>query len=307
MVGQAVKKVYKFLASTELAVALFLVICLAAIPGTFLENRAVIYKNPLFVALLVLLGINLILCTVRRFGSLSKPVLVLHAGVMVTLAGCVLTSFGHVATVNVYEGSTTDQAYRWDVGRDMPLGMELTVRQIHREYYPIPIKVGVLRGTEKVSLHTLKTGESFRIDDYTIKAEEMVMPDEVVKLSVSRSGSPIGTCDTAGNVRMPPDFPYDFKLVAFVTPVLKRLKVDLGISRQAERVDGVTEVNNPFLWDGLYFYNTQLAQDDFGRAYAGIQIVSDPGRPYVFVGFAITCLGAVLCFARRFYRKKTWN
>ena len=304
MVSEALKKAYKFLASTELAVALFLIICIAAIPGTFLEKREVIYHNPFFLALLVMLGVNLVLCTVYRFRSISKPVLVLHCGVLITLAGCVMTALGFVATVNMYEGTMTDQAYRWDLDRDVPLGVELTVRKINREFYPIPVKVGVLRGTEKVGLHTLKTGESFSFDGYTVKAGELEFPGETLKLSIFRDGVQLGTSDTAGASALPPGFPYQFKLVAFMNPVLKRLWVDIALARQALAIEGTAEVNSPFSWEGLYFYNTQVARDDTGRPYAGIQVVRDPGRPYVFAGFAVTCIGATLCFARRFFRKK---
>ena len=299
MVRDSVSKIHKFLASTELAVALFITISLFAIPGTFLENREIVFKNPLFLALLVLLAINLILCTLRRFRSLPKSVLVLHLGVIITLAGCVLTSFGYVATVNIYEGTTTGQAYRWDTQRDEPLGMDLGIRRIHREYYPIPVKVGVLRGTEKVSLHTLKTGENFTLDGYTVKVDELDLATEVLKLSVLRDGVPLGACDTAGLNALPPDFPYQFKLVAFMNPVLKRLWVDLRISGQDRQVDGVAEVNHPFKWNGLYFYNTQVAVDDAGTPYAGIQIVKDPGRPLVFAGFLVTSIGGVMAYGRR--------
>lgn len=299
MVRDSVTKIHKFLASTKLAVALFITISLFAIPGTFLENREIIFKNPLFVALLVLLAINLILCTLRRFRSLPKSVLVLHVGVIITLAGCVLTSFGYVATVNIYEGTTTAQAYRWDTQRDEPLGIDLGVRRIHREYYPVPVKVGVLRGTEKVGLHTLKTGEHFTLDGYTVKVDELDLATEVLKLSVSRAGVPLGACDTAGTSAFSPDFPYQFKLVAFMNPVLKRLWVDLRITEQDRQVDGVAEVNHPFTWNGLYFYNTQVAADDAGAPYAGIQIVKDPGRPLVFAGFLVTSIGGVMAYGRR--------
>ena len=122
------KKAVKFLASTELAVALFLLISLVAIPGTFSENRT-IYSSPLFLSLLGLFGMNLILCTQRRFKTISKSVLVLHGGVIVTLLGCILASFGFVATVNLYEGTTVDHVYRWDREMDVPLGADMAAKE----------------------------------------------------------------------------------------------------------------------------------------------------------------------------------
>ena len=298
------KKPYEILASTELAIALFLVISLAAIPGTFSKSRE-IYANPLFLALLGLLGLNLVLCTVRRRRSISRPVLVLHCGVLLTLAGCVVSSRGFVATVNVYEGSAVDKVYRWDRKADMPLGMDLTVKAIHHEYYPVPVKVGVLKGREKFGLFTLSTGGSFRLAEFTVKVENLDLQSRSVRLGVYRQGIPVGSADTSGVKSLPADFPYDFKLVAFQNPALKRLWVDLALARGGRTLaEGSSEVNNPFVWEGLYFYNTQVDRDAAGLPYAGIQIVKDPGRNFAFAGMAVVALGALAAFFRRFYGYK---
>jgi len=298
------KRVFGYFASTELAVALFLAISLVAIPGTFLEERT-IYASPFFRSLLWAFGLNLIFCTVRRFKSLSRAVLVLHGGVILTLFGCVLTSFGYVATVNVYEGTTVDQVYRWDLEKDTPLGVDLAVKKINREFYPVPIKIGVLKGDEKHSLHTLKSGESFDLNSYRIKAGSLEFPSENIKLSVFDKDRLVGSYNTdSGSTDLPAGFPFAFKLVAFQNPVMKRLWVDLSLRKDSESFsEGVSEVNHPFQWGGLSFYNTQVATDPSGMPYAGIQIVRDPGRPYVFAGFVLMCVGAVLSFYRRAFKK----
>lgn len=283
----------------ELAVVLFLAIALLAIPGTFTESRA-IYSHPAFLFLLGGLALNLVLCTLRRFRSLPVAVLILHLGVVVVCGGVIARAFGHVATVNVYEGTSVATVYRWDLEQDVPLGADLTIRRINREYYPIPIKVGVLKGDVKDSLHTLKTGDSFTVGPYRVTADSLALPAGVLTLSVFRDGRPIGTCDTAGARNLPPDFPYGFKLVAFQDPVLKRLWVDLALSRDSVPIaEGTAEVNAPFVWNGLYFYNTQVGSDGMGMPFAGIQVVRDPGRPSVFAGFAIMGFGAVLAGVRR--------
>ncbi len=302
---QALTRTNQILASTELAIALFGAICLFAIPGTLMEKRE-IYSNPFFLALLGLLGLNLAFCTLNKFKAVSKPVLIIHSGVLLTLVGCVVSSFGFVATVNIYEGTMVDQVYRWDMEADVPLGIELTVKRIQREYYPIPIRVGVLKGEGKVGLFTLKTGEYFSVGTYRIRAESLSLPAENLKLTVLQGERPVGSYETSGRNDLPADFPYSFKLVAFQNPKLKRLWVDLLLSRSGETIaEGTSEVNAPFEWAGLSFFNTQVDRDPQGRAFAGIQIVKDPGRPYVFFGFTVTCLGAVLAFVRRFFRKTT--
>jgi len=283
----------------ELAVVLFLAIAVLAIPGTFTESRA-IYSHPAFLFLLGGLALNLVLCTVRRFRSLAVPVLILHLGVVVVCGGVIARAFGHVATVNVYEGTSVATVYRWDLKQDVPLGADLTIRRINREYYPIPVKVGVLRGEAKDSLHTLKTGDSFAVGPYRVTADSLEFPSEVLKLSVFRDARFIGTCDTAGASTLPPDFPFRFRLVAYQDPVLKRLWVDLALSRASVPIaEGTAEVNAPFVWNGLYFYNTQVGADGMGMPFAGIQVVRDPGRPFVFAGFAVMGVGAVLAGVRR--------
>ncbi|WP_298268847.1 ResB-like family cytochrome C biogenesis protein [Geobacter sp.] len=299
------KRTYRFLSSTELAVVLFLAVSLLAIPGTFTENRT-FYAHPAFLGLLGTLALNLALCTVRRFRSIPVPVLILHLGVLVVCGGVIARAFGYVATVNIYEGSAVNKVYRWDLDRDVPLGAELAIRRINREYYPIPVRVGVLKGERKEALQTLKTGGSFALGPYRVAADSLELPAEVLKLSVFRDGRLVGTCDTAGTSALPPAFPYAFKLVAFQNPVPKRLWVDLALTRNGVPVAaGTSEVNAPFVWNGLYFYNTLVDRDGAGMSFAGIQVVKDPGRPCVFAGFAIMGIGTVLSFARRFFRKGT--
>jgi hypothetical protein len=301
-IAEQMKKVVKFLASTELAVALFLVISLVAIPGTISNNRA-IYSSPLFTLLLALFGVNLILCTQRRFSSISKPVLVLHSGVIITLIGFILASFGFVATVNLYEGTRIDHVYRWDHKADMPLGADMVLKKINWEFHPMPVRIGVLKGQEKAGLFELKTGESFEFNGFRIEVGSVEFGSENLKLSVFEREKNIGLYNTlSGTSTLPVAFPYSFKLVAFKTPKLKRQWVDLMISETSGTVIGGTaEVNGPFQWNGLYFFNTQVDRDPSGVLYAGIQIVKDPGRWLVFTGMVIVAIGAVLATLRRWY------
>lgn len=292
----------KYLASTELAVALLLIISLVAVPGTFSENRT-IYSSPPFLLLLGLFGMNLVLCTQRRFSTISRPVLVLHGGVIITLLGFILASFGFVATVNLYEGTMVDRVYRWDRKMDVPLGAEMVLEKINWEFYPMPVKVGVLRGQNKEKLFELKTGESFDFDEYRVAVGPVEFNSENLKLSVFKKGVLIGSFNTlSGSTDLPADFPYSFKLVAFKTPKLKRQWVDLILSDMDGMVSkGTSEVNGPFKWRGLYFFNTQVERDRDGVPYAGIQIVRDPGRWLVFSGMVIVAIGAFMATFRRWY------
>lgn len=296
------KKTIKFLASTELAVGLFLVISLVAIPGTVSDNRT-IYSSPLFLSLLGLFGINLVLCTKRRYRTISRSVLVLHGGVLLTLLGCILASFGFVSTVNLYEGTMVDHVYRWDKEADVPLGFGMALKKINWEFYPMPVKIGVLRGQTKEKLFELKTGQRFDFNEYNIAVGPVEYGSENLKLSVYAKDRLIGIFNTLTGVSdLPADFPYSFKLVAFKPPKLKRQWVDLILKDTSGIVaEGTAEVNGPFQWGGLYFFNTQVELDPEGAPYAGIQIVRDPGRYVVFSGMVIVAIGAFMATFRRWY------
>jgi hypothetical protein len=293
--------IYSFLTSRELAIGLFGIICLFALTGTFLEKEG-FYSNPLFITMIGLMGLNIFLCTIKRKNALAWPIVILHTGIILTLAGSVVSSFGFVSTVNIYEGTTVDKVYRWDLKKDVSLGMELALKKINMEYYPVPVKVGVLRHGEKVGLFILKTGESFTLDNYEIRVEILELPSENLILNVFDQGYLIGSADTSGERDLPPDFPYDFVLVAYKDPHLKRMWIELALLHGSDVIaEGTSEVNSPFIWKNLRFYHVQTAQDQYGFRYAGIQIRKDPGRLFAFFGFGVIGLGSVLYFISKVY------
>jgi len=291
-----VAALYRYLSSKILALSLFGALIVVLIPRTLI-NKKVFFLDGAVSALLAAIGINLLLCTIRRFKAISVAVLIVHLGIFVTLAGGLISARGYVATVNVYEGGYTDTFYRWDLEKDIKPGFTLGIDKIHQSYYPVGVKVGVLRGKEKAGLLALKTGESFTIDGYRVRVGALDMGSGSLTLQVHDSNDRlIGSYDTRKDRGLPPGFPYAFKLVAFQDPVLKRVWTDLRLLRDNRVVArGVSEVNHPFTWNGLRFYTTRIDADSAGMPYAGIQIVRDPGVPCVYSGFVLICLGALAC------------
>jgi hypothetical protein len=297
------KDLIRRLASKQAALILFSLLGLSLVPGTFAETDFHVSVPSRII--IGCIGVNLLLCTARRLKNLPLPVLVMHVGALLIIAGATVSAFGFVATVNIYEGATTDTAYRWDLEEDRRMDVAITVKGIKTEFYPVPVRVGVLKGRDKVGLFELKTGGSFTIDGYRIKAEALMMPLSILKLSVFQGDRQLGTADTEGAGELPQDFPYAFRLVAFGNPVYKQVAVELALTQGPQVVaEGIVEANSPLVWNGLYYYHTQLEWDKYGKAYAGIQIVKDPGKPFVYMGFAVLAMGSVLWAYKIFYGRR---
>ena len=293
-----VERVGSFLGSKRLALWLIPLFCISVVPGTFSESdiRLSLWSG----IILGCLGLNLTLCTLQRFGTVQKPILVLHIGMIVVLCGAVITSFGYVATVNIYEGTGVDTVYRWDLGQDVSPGVTVSVNRIDIEYYPIPLQIGVLRGKEKSGPYLVRTGQSFEVGQYAVRADSFDAFRGSAKLSVFQDGRFIGTADTEGFRQLPDEYPYDFRLVAFQKPAYKKVRADIGLQNGSGIVArGYAEPNSPLAWNGLRFYLTNVERDEYGNWYAGLQVVRDPGRPVVYLGFAIVVLGSLMWLFRR--------
>lgn len=296
-------KVIQWLSSTQLSLILFGLLAAAAIPGTLLKSQREYYGHPIFLVLLFAFALHLAFCTAKRWKSLSRTTLIVHAGVLITLAGAFLTGTGYVATINIYEGESSDSVYRWDLKQDTPFGHGIRVKKINTEFHPVPLQIGIMKGAEKFDLKTVKTGETFPLDGYSVKAEKFDPWREVATITVMKDSRLIGSADTLGISSLPPGFPFSFKLVAFQDAVIKRFWVDLELLDNGHVVtSGITEINHPFNWNGLDFFNTEISLDQDKRPYAGIQIVRDPGKYVVYSGMFILAVGTIAAWYRRFRR-----
>ena len=298
-------KFIQWLSSTQLSLILFGLLAAAAIPGTLLKSQRDYYNHPVFQVLLFAFALHLAICTVKRWKSLSRTTLIVHAGVLITLAGAFWTGRGYVATINIYEGDSSNSVYRWDLQQDAPFGYEIRVKKIITEFHPVPLQIGVMKGDQKYvpKPFEVKTGETFPLDGYSVKAERFDPMREAVTITVMKGTSPIGSADTLGISSLPADFPFSFKLVAFQDAVIKRFGVDLELLENGHVVtSGLTEINHPFNWNGMDFFNTEISLDQNKRPFAGIQIVRDPGKYVVYSGMFILAAGTIAAWYRRFRR-----
>lgn len=72
--------------------------------------------------------------------------------------------------------------------------------------------------------------------------------------------------------------------------------------RQAQEILKETiEVNRPLRYKGYSFYQASYDQDNF--KWTGLDVVRDPGVPFVWCGFILLNLGVIL----RFYFSPGWH
>ncbi len=300
---EAAKWLYRFIASKELIVVLFIALCFFLAVTTLLEDNDVIWH--LIRILLVLSVFSLILCTLQRIKTLSVPVLIIHIGVILAFIGGGVSSFGFVATVNIYEGTYVDKVFRWDIEKDVSLGFDIFIEKLHEEYYPVPVKVGVMKGAEKFDLVITRTGDTFELGGFDIRVDSLERYKKILYLSAFKEGEYLGGASTSGMSDLPADFPFDFKLVAFMDPVIKSNWVDIKLIRNSEVIaEGRTEVNSPLKWEGLNFYHTATNVDPQGKPFVGLQITRDPGTALVYTGFGIISIGAVFYIFRMMRRRR---
>jgi hypothetical protein len=286
------KSLFLLLSSKKLALFLFFSFALLLVPETF-SQEPLPFQKPVKFFLLSLIWLNLAACTLHNFKNLRINTLFVHIGCLVTIIGSLAGHLGYVATVNIHEGSSSVEAYRWDFESDTPLGFELKIKKINRLYYPVMVKVGVLDNGRQAGLFQLKTGESFNYKEYTIKVDSINLAAKSLQLNIYEENKLITNFDTLQRPEVE-EFPFEFKLVAFKDPVLKRIWVDIEIVKDEIKSNGVSEVNSPFIWQGIRFFHTAHGFDPTGAPYAGMQIVKDPGVPIVYLGFMIILLGGLL-------------
>ena len=302
---EKIDNIYRLLASKKFALYIFFGLAVTLVPKT-LVSEPNIYLDGAMQVVLGLLLINLSLCTIRRFKALRKATLLIHIGVIVTLAGGLISGLGYVATINIHEGSSVDTVFRWDIEQDIDLGFDLRIKEIKREFYPVPVQVGVLNDGEKDSLQTVKTGESFQWGKYKVLVDSLDLDQKTLLLKVYDSnGQLIGSYSTSEENDLPTGFPLTFQLVAYKDPVLKNVGAILTMY-EGENVlaEGLTMVNAPFKWEGLRFHVTNVAVDEYGLPYIGIQIVKDPGVYFAYAGFIIICIGCLLHLQKSFKKNR---
>ncbi len=276
-----------FLASKTTVLRLLLLLAPALAVDTF-RHRGPGGISLLSTLLLAALELNLAACTWKRWRRTRGGVLLIHAGILVIGIGALAGRAGFVATVNIREGGAVQTAYNWAREADAPLGFTLRVKRIHQRYYPAAVKIGI-DGPDGRRLLERRTGEEVRLGKWRLRLGALDPKKKALQMVTWGPGGENEHLSAAPRARIGP---WELTLVAFQDPPLRDTWVDLEVIDNAGRVaSGLCGVNRPFLARGLRFYHTATGTDPQGRAFAGIQIVRDPGRPLVWAGAVLCILG----------------
>lgn len=82
---------------------------------------------------------------------------------------------------------------------------------------------------------------------------------------------------------------------------VKSYKSTVRIAKDATKVlkEGIIEVNKPLRFEGFSFYQYGYAADLPNQTI--LQVVKDPGLPFVYGGFALLLIGMILSFKKVFF------
>ncbi len=300
----------KFLSSLRLFFALCALLAAAFVYQTLFNRGAPVYGAPWFAALGLLLAANIAACAFRRGFRVPAHHLLLHAGLVVVIAGAFVTRLRRFeAQLPLHKGEASDMAYTGDAGYRLPFKAKLDDFRI--EYYAEPLGRLVLdeNGSRKV---------------FDAKPGLVIRPASGGTLTVLRQVKDFGLTARNGVVEKSP---YWFNPAVQAEYAAKgrreklwffsnfpgmhagRLPFDLYYAvEQAEIKDfvstvelagaggaalkGEVAVNRPLKFGGYTLYQTSYDQADAG--YTLLTVTRDRGAWVVYAGFALVLTGVLL-------------
>jgi cytochrome c biogenesis protein ResB len=334
-----VQDLKKFLRSQKLALFLFFSVSLLAVYGTLVTPEQAetyygtrfgrwflplgrllglidIYHSPIFIALFLLLLLNLVLCTWRRFSLRGKasegasrggrPLvrwldLLMHLSILIILAGGAGKGvWAFAGTVNIPVSVSTDTVFDWRTRTDVPLGFTILVKNRVDEYYPALVRIGVRDAAtgEKLGLLELREGREAEMPggEASVEVLRFDRQAQVLRLAVRYGGETEVTeletregGDTGAEVG-----PFAVTLVAWRQD-LKTVRSLVAILEGERTVkEGWLEPNSRMTYGGTSLFQTAWGFDQYRNPYSGIQVTRDPAAPIFWAGSILFSLVAPL-------------
>ncbi|OHB24610.1 MAG: hypothetical protein A2X84_11690 [Desulfuromonadaceae bacterium GWC2_58_13] len=232
---------------------------------------------------------------------------VVHLSLLLIMIGALFGGAGFVGTTQLYVDRSTTTYFDWDSQQELPLGFEFRLDYFEPIYYPIHVRFVVNRagGDQVLATLTAHEGETvpLPVPGYSARVEKFIPIEKRLVLNLYRERELLGAYDAfpVGNRKASANvFGMTIHPDAFQDPLLKQLHSEVSVLRDGRVVkQGIIEVNQPLVFEGVTIYQTAFNQDQFGFWYAGFQMTRDPGEPLVWAGCVSLVLGFVLAFVMR--------
>lgn len=335
-------RVVKFLASAKLLIALLVIIAAASVIGTFIPQGEPpeayisrygeklyrilgglslfnLYSSFWFVALLVLLCLNIICCTLSKFSLKPKLLgtLIVHLSVIVILAGGTIGAlFGEKGFMKISEGETLGTFYTRDE-RPVKLNFSLHLEDFKIDWYEPP-HYAIFAQLADGSVRTLKfekveeeksiegAGLSIKLLHY-VADFAMNMETKEVTSKTSQPNNPAAEILLKGRGQEArlwlfekfPGFGQEEASVKFAfrrqqgrpKDYKSKLKV---IDEGREVLEKTIEVNDPLTYKGYTFYQSTYDPEDL--SWSGLQVKRDPAVPIAYAGFVFLIAGLTFIY-----------
>ncbi|OGR41682.1 MAG: hypothetical protein A2X35_12455 [Elusimicrobia bacterium GWA2_61_42] len=301
----------KFLASLRLFFAVCLALAGAFVYQTLFNRGAPVYGAPWFAALGVLAAANIAACSLRRARTASAHFLLLHAGLVVIIAGAFVTRFFRFeAELPLRAGTLSDLAYSGGASYKLPFSVQL--EDFRLEYYAEPL--GRLAVLDEAGRREFDAEEGAVIKVPSARAEIKVLRlvrdfglaagNKVTEKSPYWHNPAAQLEITAGGKKQRLWFFSNFpgmhrgQLPFHIFYSLEQAEIKNFISKvtlipgEGPKVCAEIAVNKPLKAGGYTLYQTSYDPADAG--YSLLTVTRDRGVWVVYAGFTMLLMGVLL-------------
>jgi hypothetical protein len=266
------------------------------------------YRSPTFIALTLLLIVNIAVCTWSRAAKLlregqggRRPLTWVDAGmhgalIVLVIGGVGKAVLGFVGTGYLFRGRPASSMHDPRTKGEVPIGFSLTLLERRTEYYPLQVKIGVREAStgEKRALVDVREGSAAHLAVGKLTLEILTVSDDGshVQLAV---GEPARRETLRLGLRDGKDTSvryggYLFSVVAYRRDVrTMRGRVQIQEEGRAVREEWL-EVNRGIEHRGTKVFLVGWSNKPEEEDYFGVQYRRDPMAPVFWVGACALCV-----------------
>ncbi len=308
----------RLLSSTELAVALCLVLAAEGVAGSLLYkgNTAIggqgafnLFRSPVFLVPAALLVLNILVCAGRRLvtGTLRPrgawTFAGIHLGLVLLAAGMIADGVsGFLGTRNYHPGIASSEYFNWRTLRqeNFPFTVEVTDAAVR--YHPMNLQVGVRDAAGRtLGLYTVREGISFRVKEAgVVVTPRRFDPDAGTLLFDVEAGGRTSSGLVAGSQGAPPVAGVSVVPVSWHDPEPSEYLARVRFAAPGRAPEeSVVRVNEPATFAGISFCLVGQGEDRYRNAIVGLQMTREPGEPLFWAGGLLFGISLVLHLALR--------